>query len=73
MTQAWAVFLASVVTASGGIVVALITKFRKENRADHQVVTGMMGVIYKALQKQDAKLDRVDERLSNHIESHHHN
>lgn len=72
MTQAWAVFLASVVTASGGVVVALITKFRKENRADHQVVTGMMGVIYKALQKQDAKLDRVDERLSDHIESHHH-
>lgn len=73
MSQAWAVVIASIVTASGAVIVAFINKFRKENRADHQVVTGMMGMIYKAIQRQEQKLDRVDERLTDHIESHHQN
>jgi len=73
MDAGWAVVLAAVVSAVGGVIVAVIQKFRKENREDHQVVTGMMGVIYKAIQRNEIKLDKVDERLSNHIESHHQN
>lgn len=73
MTQAWAVFLASVVTASGGIVVSLLTKFRKENAKDHEVVTGILKMMHRTQQRTEQKLDRVDERLSDHIESHHHN
>lgn len=73
MDAGWAVVLAAVVSAVGGILVALIQKFRKENQKDHDVVVGMLRVVYKALQRNEMKLDKVDERLNDHIESHHSN
>jgi hypothetical protein len=73
MDAGWAIVLAAVVSAVGGILVALIQKFRKENQKDHDVVMGMLRVVYKALQRNEMKLDKVDERLNNHIESHHSN
>jgi len=73
MDAGWAVVLAAVVSAVGAVIVAFIQKFRKENREDHQVVTGMMSLIYKSLQRNERKLDKVDERLTDHIESHHSN
>lgn len=73
MDAGWAIVLAAVVSAVGGILVALIQKFRKENQKDHDVVMGMLRVVYKSLQRNEMKLDRVDERLNSHIESHHQN
>jgi hypothetical protein len=73
MDAGWAVVLAAIVSAVGGILVALIQKFRKENQKDHDVVMGMLRVVYKALQRNEMKLDKVDGRLTDHIESHHSN
>jgi hypothetical protein len=72
MDAGWAVFLASIVTASGGVVVALLSKFRKENAKDHEVVTGLLRMMYRTQQRTEQKLGKVDERLQEHIESHHH-
>jgi hypothetical protein len=71
MSQAWAVVVASIVTASGGVVVALVNKFRKENARDHEVVTGMLKIMHRAIQRTEIKLDKVDERLTDHIVEHH--
>jgi hypothetical protein len=73
MDAGWAVILAAVVSTVGAIIVSFIQKFRKENRADHQVVTGMMSLIYKSVQRNEHKLDKVDARLTDHIESQHPN
>lgn len=73
MDAGWAIVLAAVVSAVGGILVALIQKFRKENQKDHDLVMGMLRIVYKSLQRNEMKLDRVDERLTDHIESHHSN
>ena len=73
MDAGWAIVLAAVVSAVGGILVALIQKFRKENQKDHDVVMGMLRIVYKSLQRNEMKLDKVDERLTDHIESHHQN
>jgi hypothetical protein len=72
MDAGWAVFLASVVTASGGVVVTMLTKFRKENSKDHEVVTGLLRMMYRTQQRTEQKIGKVDEKLQEHIESHHH-
>lgn len=73
MDAGWAIVLAAVVSAVGGILVALIQKFRKENQKDHDLVMSMLRIVYKSLQRNEMKLDKVDERLTDHIESHHQN
>ena len=73
MDAGWAVVLAAVVSAVGGILVTLLQKFRKENSRDHEVVTGILRMVYRAQQRTEDKIDKVDERLSSHIESHHQN
>ena len=65
-----ALIVAAAVTAVGGIVVAIIQQFRKENHTDHQVVVGLLQVLRKSQQRVEDKVDRVDERLSNHLEFH---
>ena len=66
----WALILAAVVTAVGGIIVAAIQKFRSENHTDHQVVLGMLKILHKGQQRVEDKVERLDERLDNHIEFH---
>ena len=65
-----ALIIAAAVTAVGGIVVAIIQQFRRENHTDHQVVVGLLQVLRKSQQRVEDKVDRVDERLSNHLEFH---
>jgi hypothetical protein len=65
-----ALIVAAAVTAVGGIVVAIIQQFRRENHTDHQVVVGLLQVLRKSQQRVEDKVDRVDERLSNHLEFH---
>ena len=66
----WALIVAAVVTAVGGILVAVLQQFRKENAVDHQVVIGMLKLVHRSQQRVEDKVQRVDERLSNHLESH---
>jgi len=65
-----ALIIAAAVTAVGGIIVAIIQQFRKENHTDHQVVVGLLHVLRKSQIRVEDKVDRVDERLSNHLEFH---
>lgn len=70
MDANWALVLAAVVTAVGGIIVAVLQQFKKENHTDHQVVLGMLKILHKGQQRVEDKVERLDERLDNHIEFH---
>ena len=70
MDAGWAGIIAAVVAAVGGVIVAALDKFRKENHTDHQVVMGILHVVRKSQQRVEDKVDRVDERLASHLESH---
>jgi len=70
MDAGWAGIIAAVVAAVGGVIVAALDKFRKENHTDHQVVMGLLHVVRKSQQRVEDKVDRVDERLASHLESH---
>ncbi len=65
-----ALIVAAAVTAVGGIIVAIIQQFKKENHTDHQVVVGLLHVLRKSQMRVEDKVDRVDERLTSHLESH---
>ncbi len=73
MDAGWAMVVAAAVSTVGAVIVALLQRFRKENARDHEVVTGMLKILHRAVQRAENKLDKVDERLTDHIESHHQN
>jgi lipopolysaccharide biosynthesis regulator YciM len=70
MDMATASIIVATITAVGGIIVAVINKFRKENHDDHAYVRGLLTMLYKSQNRIEHKVDRVDERLTSHIESH---
>ena len=70
MDAGWALILAAVVTAVGGIIVAVLQKFKKENNQDHAYVRGMLTMLYGSQRRIETKVDKVDERLSNHLSFH---
>ena len=70
MDGGWALVLSAVVTAVGGILVAVISQFRKENREDHAVVSGMLQHIYKSVKGVETKVDKVENKLNDHIKEH---
>lgn len=70
MDGGWALILSAVVTAVGGIVVTVISQFRKENREDHAVVSGMLQHIYKSVKGVETKVDKVEGKLNDHIKEH---
>ena len=70
MDGGWALILSAVVTAVGGVIVTIISLFRKENKSDHAVVTGMLQHIYRSVSRVETKVDKVDSRLTEHLVSH---
>jgi hypothetical protein len=70
MDGGWALVLAAVVTAVGGIIVAVLQKFKEENHKDHAYVQGLLAMLYKSQNRIESKVERVDERLSNHLDFH---
>ena len=58
-----AAVLGAVVAAVGGIIVAIIDKFRKENHADHAKVMDV-------LDRVSTTVDRVEGKVDRHIEWH---
>jgi hypothetical protein len=67
-----AAVLVGVITAIGGIVVAVIQLIglRSENKADHAVVQGQLASILNSVFKVDSKVDGVTDRLDRHIREH---
>lgn len=75
MSQAWAVLLASLVTAVGGVIVALLTKVKKENKQDHQYVSAMLTLVYKSVSRNEGKLDKLTgevDSLRDEVHTHKH-
>jgi len=66
----WAVFLSAVVAGAFSVIFTLIQKFKKENASDHEVVMGMLKMVYKKQGTVETKIDKVSERLTDHIENH---
>jgi len=62
--------IAAAVTGGFAVLVAVVHRFRKENHVDHQVVIGMLKLVHRSQQRVEDKVERVDGRLTNHIESH---
>jgi DNA anti-recombination protein RmuC len=73
MDGGWALILSAVVTTVGGVLVALIAQFRKENKNDHAIVAGMLSHIYRSVGRVETKVDKVEKKLDNHINDHSNN
>ena len=73
MDGGWALILSAVVTAVGGVIVALIAQFSKENKNDHAIVAGMLSHIYRSVGRVETKVDKVEKKLDNHINDHSNN
>jgi hypothetical protein len=68
MNDAWAIVIASLITAISGIFITAVSTFKKmhkENREDH-------GQVMKKLDNVVDGLDSVSERLDGHIDWHLH-
>ena len=70
MDSGIATILAATVTGAFALFSVYVNKFRKENRTDHQVVIGLLHVLRKSQLRVEDKVEKVDERLSNHLEFH---
>jgi hypothetical protein len=70
MDAGWAAILAAVVAAVGGVIVAAIQRARSQDSEEHGLVMDMMRVMHQSQVRTETKLDRVDERLSSHLQFH---
>jgi hypothetical protein len=58
------------VTGGFSLLAIIVAKLGKENHKDHQVVQGILRTMHKSLNRTEDKIDRVGEKLSNHLENH---
>ena len=70
MDANWAIIVAAVVTAVGGIIVAVIQHARRQDSQEHGLVMDMIRLIHISQKRTENKLDKVDERLSQHLQFH---
>jgi hypothetical protein len=71
MDAGWSIILAAAVTGSFGLLTVIVSQFRKENRRDHDVVMGMLKYINKGIVRTEIKVEQVDNKLKDHLESKH--
>lgn len=64
-----AVFGAACVSALGGIT-AVLLKLKKENHKDHQVVQGLIRVMYNSQQRSERHLVKLQYTLEGHLSDH---
>ena len=67
----WSLILAAAVTGAFGLLTVILSQFRKENRRDHDVVMGMLKYINKGIVRTEIKVEQVDNKLKDHLESKH--
>lgn len=70
MDGGWALILSAVVTAVGGVMVALLARVRKENKEDHAVVATMLQHVFGSVSRVEVKVDKVSDGLESHIKEH---
>ena len=71
MDAGWSLILAAAVTGAFGLLTVVLSQFRKENRRDHDVVMGMLKYINKGIARTELKVELVDNKLKDHLESKH--
>lgn len=65
-----ALVLAAVVTGAFSLLTVAIQRFKAENRKDHDVVMGMLKMVYKKQGNVEYKIDKVSDQLSDHVKNH---
>lgn len=71
MDAGWAIVIAAAVTGAFGLLTVAVTKFAKENKADHAVVQGILRGMHKSINRTEDKVDRIDTALTDHVRSKH--
>jgi hypothetical protein len=71
MDAGWSIILAAAVTGAFGLLTVIVSQFRKENRRDHDVVMGMLKYMNKGIARTEIKIEQVDNKLKDHLESKH--
>lgn len=70
MDTGLATVLAASVTGAFALLAVLVNQSRKENKTDHAYVAGLLSMLYKSTNRIEGKVERLDDRLTSHIESH---
>jgi hypothetical protein len=70
MDQGIALVVVAVITAVGGIIVAVIQSSRRENRRDHASVAAALLKLHNASQKASLAIGRVEVKLDRHLLDH---
>ena len=70
MDSNWAMILAAVVTAVGGIIVAVIGVARKQDSREHGLVMDMIRLVHISQRKIERSVEKIDDRLNEHLEHH---
>jgi len=70
MDAGLATVLAATITGALALLGHLVNKFRKENADDHAYVQGLLTMLHKSTSRIERKVERVDERLTDHLEFH---
>ena len=60
----------AVITGFFGLLTILLQKLKKENTKDHEIVMGMLKMVYKKQGSVEYKIDKVSDKLTEHIENH---
>ena len=61
---------AAVIAGFFGVLTVLIQKLKKENTKDHEVVMGMLKMVYKKQGSVEYKIDKVSDQLGDHVKNH---
>lgn len=70
MDNGLAMVTVAVVTAVGGVIVAVIHSARKENRQDHAVVADNLTRLTQIALRTEDKVDTVKDELHSHLDWH---
>jgi len=65
-----AIIIVAVISALGGVLVALIQAARGENRRDHASVAAALTRLHNAMQKANIAVGRVEVKLDRHLLDH---
>lgn len=70
MRNELAMVLVAVITAGGGVIVALIQSLRRENKTDHANVRQHLNTLSNIAERTERKVDSVKDELHQHLEWH---
>jgi hypothetical protein len=60
----------AVITGFFGLLTILLQKLKKENTKDHEIVMGMLKMVYKKQGSVEYKIDKVSDQLGEHLKNH---